>query len=92
MAEQVQVVVEELSVEQPAEDDGALLVQQVLEENPPEERGVRSEWEEHVGWHVKENIRGQVRKPKLRGTKQQRESLHDNDNNNLHSHVSSPEE
>mmetsp|Transcript_14402 Transcript_14402/g.30704 ORF Transcript_14402/g.30704 Transcript_14402/m.30704 type:complete len:187 (+) Transcript_14402:116-676(+) len=32
------------------------LVQAVLEENPPEERGIRDEWKEHVGWHRKENI------------------------------------
>ncbi len=32
------------------------LVQAVLEENPPEERGIREEWKDHVGWHRKENI------------------------------------
>lgn len=42
-------------------DDGESLVQQVLAENPPEERGVRDEWNGHVGWHRKENVqlRGQ---------------------------------
>jgi len=39
------------------EDDGAALMKQVLEENPPEERGVRDEWVGHVGWHRKENVR-----------------------------------
>ncbi len=32
------------------------LVREVIEENPPEEQGVRPEWAEHVGWHRKENI------------------------------------
>ena len=34
------------------------LVQEVLQENPPDERGVRPEWEAKVGWHRKENLRG----------------------------------
>ncbi len=32
------------------------LVREVIEENPPEEQGIRPEWAEHVGWHRKENI------------------------------------
>jgi hypothetical protein len=37
------------------DDDGAELVKQVLTENPPDEQGVREEWERHVGWHEKYN-------------------------------------
>eukprot|EP00980_Cylindrotheca_fusiformis_P025975 scaffold15032_cov119-Cylindrotheca_fusiformis.AAC.4 len=40
------------------DDDGLTLVQEVLKENPPEERGVREEWQSQVGWHRTENIRG----------------------------------
>ncbi len=39
------------------------IVREVIEENPPEEQGIRPEWENHVGWHRKENIfnlRGRV--------------------------------
>ena len=32
------------------------LVREVIEENPPEEQGIRSEWQEHVGWGRKEDI------------------------------------
>lgn len=32
------------------------LVLEVIKENPPEEQGLRPEWENHVGWHRKENI------------------------------------
>ena len=32
------------------------LVRQVIEENPPEEQGVRPEWEQHAGWHRKEYV------------------------------------
>lgn len=46
------------------EDDGLNLVQQVLAENPPEERGERDEWERQVGWHRKEDIH---QKASLRG-------------------------
>ena len=34
------------------------LVQEVIQENPPDERGVRPEWDAKVGWHRKENLRG----------------------------------
>lgn len=34
------------------------IVQEVLRDFPPEDRGLRSEWHEHVGWHRKENLRG----------------------------------
>eukprot|EP00978_Attheya_sp_CCMP212_P002495 scaffold5099_cov50-Attheya_sp.AAC.1 len=37
------------------EDDGLELANQVVQEGE-RDRGVRSEWEEHVGWHRKENI------------------------------------
>ena len=33
------------------------LVREVIEENPPEEQGIRPEWQEHVGWGRKEDIR-----------------------------------
>ena len=33
------------------------LVRQVLQENPPEEKGERDEWKQHVGWHRIENVR-----------------------------------
>mmetsp|Transcript_15557 Transcript_15557/g.32868 ORF Transcript_15557/g.32868 Transcript_15557/m.32868 type:complete len:133 (+) Transcript_15557:120-518(+) len=32
------------------------LVRAVIEENPPEEQGFREEWNEHTGWHRKEDI------------------------------------
>ena len=32
------------------------LVREVIEENPPEEQGIRPEWINHEGWHRKENI------------------------------------
>ena len=41
-------------------DDGADLVQEVIEQNPPEEQGIRDEWDGHVGWHRKEDVRGVV--------------------------------
>ena len=37
------------------EDDGLELAKQVVQEGE-RDRGVRSEWEEHVGWHRKENV------------------------------------
>lgn len=38
-------------------DDGIdELVREVILENPPEERGVRPEWKEQVGWHRKEDM------------------------------------
>ena len=36
-----------------------LLVKEVLSEFPPDERGERQEWNQHVGWHRRENIRGE---------------------------------
>jgi hypothetical protein len=39
----------------PTDDDEEKLVQQVLAENPPEDRGKRDEWANHVGWHRKED-------------------------------------
>ena len=32
-------------------DDEEELVREVISENPPEDRGVRDEWESHQGWH-----------------------------------------
>lgn len=32
------------------------LVREVIEENPPEEQGIRPEWQEHIGWGRKEDI------------------------------------
>ncbi|CAB9515645.1 expressed unknown protein [Seminavis robusta] len=37
-------------------DDGELLVQEVIAENPVEERGIREEWAQHVGWHRTEDV------------------------------------
>ena len=39
-----------------ADDDGAALVKEVLEENPPVTRGVREEWRRHSGWHRREDV------------------------------------
>ena len=46
------------------------LVREVIEENPPEEQGIRSEWVEHVGWGRKENIYN------LRGREHATEEFH----------------
>jgi hypothetical protein len=43
--------------EEEEEADEHELVKEVLGEFPPEEKGERDEWNEHVGWHRKENIR-----------------------------------
>jgi hypothetical protein len=43
------------------DDDGEALVQQVLAENPVQERGERQEWKHQVGWHRKEDIIGGLR-------------------------------
>lgn len=40
----------------PTDDDEEKLVQQVLAENPPEDKGERDEWAKHVGWHRREDI------------------------------------
>ena len=37
-------------------DEADDLVREVIEENPPEEQGIRPEWQEHVGWGRKEDI------------------------------------
>ena len=29
----------------------------IISRNPPDEQGVREEWEKHIGWHHKEDIR-----------------------------------
>lgn len=41
----------------PETDDGAALVREILEEFPAENRGEREEWQSHVGWHRKEDLR-----------------------------------
>ena len=33
-----------------------LIVQEVRDENPPEDVGLRDEWKDHTGWHRKEVI------------------------------------
>ena len=38
------------------DDDEEALVQQVLAESPVDERGVRDEWVQQVGWHRKEHV------------------------------------
>jgi hypothetical protein len=37
-------------------DDEEELVRQVLKDNPVEERGVREEWSQRVGWHRQEDV------------------------------------
>mmetsp|Transcript_2176 Transcript_2176/g.4015 ORF Transcript_2176/g.4015 Transcript_2176/m.4015 type:complete len:133 (-) Transcript_2176:138-536(-) len=39
------------------EEEEERLVQEVLKEFPPEEKGEREEWNRHVGWHRQEDIR-----------------------------------
>lgn len=39
------------------EEEEKRLVEEVLRDFPPEERGEREEWADQVGWHRKENIR-----------------------------------
>jgi hypothetical protein len=60
------------------EDDGAALVEQVIQENPPEGRGVRDEWAGRVGWHRKENSRLRGRRETL-GALKKNQSLQDGD-------------
>jgi|EP00970_Alexandrium_tamarense_P008678 hypothetical protein len=47
-----------------ADDFEESIVRAVIEENPPEEQGLREEWNEHIGWHQKENVRLRGRQPK----------------------------
>jgi hypothetical protein len=51
------------------------LVEEVLNDLPPEEKGEREEWHGQVGWHRKENIRKGIR------TTIQREGNTDRENN-----------
>jgi len=44
------------------DDDEEQLVRQVLAENPVEERGVRDEWQQQVGWHRKEDVSSFLRR------------------------------
>jgi hypothetical protein len=46
--------------------DEEALVQQILNENPSEEVGLREEWKDRVGWHRKEDIRSDILKKKAR--------------------------
>lgn len=62
-------------------DDAEALVKEVLAENPPEDRGVREEWNHQVGWHRKENIYGG-----LRGKNAARSA----ENTKLHDRAASP--
>jgi hypothetical protein len=48
---------DELRVEEEEEEE---LVKEVLRDFPPEEKGEREEWKDHVGWHRKENIRKRI--------------------------------
>jgi hypothetical protein len=54
--------------EESLDDDGQALVQEVLHDFPPEERGERPEWEDRVGWHRKEDTH-----KKIRGDQMQRD-------------------
>jgi len=47
------------------DDFEELLVREVIEENPPEDVGIRPEWRYHSGWHRKEYVH-------LRGDQKQR--------------------
>lgn len=54
----VSVLEEECSEDEFAGDEDYYdeLVREVIDENPPEEQGIRPEWKEKVGWHRKEDI------------------------------------
>jgi hypothetical protein len=52
------------------------LVHAVISENPPQEQGIRSEWEEHIGWNRKEYVH-------LRGAGSQEGSNMNDANSNL---------
>ncbi|KAG7338990.1 two component regulator [Nitzschia inconspicua] len=56
------------TLEDKEETDEHDLVEEVLREFPPEERGEREEWNQQVGWHRKENIRKSAGHPDLRGS------------------------
>ena len=44
-------------VDHSTEDDGADLVNEIIKEFPPEEKGERVEWADHAGWNRRENVR-----------------------------------
>ena len=77
MADERQHQEEQLTVD----DDGETLVRQVIAENPVEERGVREEWVQQVGWHRKDDVLGLRGKPKqnsaARASENQPESVKD---------------
>lgn len=50
--------------EEDEKEEERLLVQEVLSEFPPDERGERQEWNQQVGWHRRETIRGHRYGPK----------------------------
>jgi len=55
-----------MATEEKIDDDEEKLVREVIAENPVEEKGERSEWSEHIGWHRKEDIFSPNDKPLLR--------------------------
>ena len=79
MADERQHQEEQLTVDD--DDDGETLVRQVIAENPVEERGVREEWVQQVGWHRKDDVLGLRGKPKrnraARASENQPESVKD---------------
>jgi hypothetical protein len=63
-----------------SQDDGIALVKEVLEDNPPEERGVRDEWKHQVGWHRKEDINPGASTNQLRGSAPSRRPQQEKEN------------
>eukprot|EP00587_Corethron_hystrix_P011540 CAMPEP_0113310514 /NCGR_PEP_ID=MMETSP0010_2-20120614/8132_1 /TAXON_ID=216773 ORGANISM="Corethron hystrix, Strain 308" /NCGR_SAMPLE_ID=MMETSP0010_2 /ASSEMBLY_ACC=CAM_ASM_000155 /LENGTH=100 /DNA_ID=CAMNT_0000165991 /DNA_START=159 /DNA_END=458 /DNA_ORIENTATION=+ /assembly_acc=CAM_ASM_000155 len=59
-----------MNEEKDESDIAEQLVQEVLREFPPEEQGKREEWNQHVGWHRREDVHAP-----LRGNLRKRQSL-----------------
>lgn len=57
-----------LSLLEDIDDDEERLVRQVIRENPVEERGVRDEWNQKVGWGRQEDIYKPKQVSSIRGT------------------------
>jgi hypothetical protein len=66
-----------------SQDDGIALLKEVLEENPPEERGVRDEWTNQVGWHRKEDINPDASTNQLRGSAPSRQPQQEKENSTV---------
>ena len=46
--------------------------------NPPDEQGVREEWEKHIGWHRKEDI-GRLRKNNIYAQQGSDKNIHNDE-------------